>query len=117
MIRIVFILLILQSLQVKAQKGASIVYEYRRERTVTIKQLLAINDSVAFETVTYNRGSEVKYKKPLGSGFRSHNTYIDRARNLVLTQSQPYNRPRYLVEDTVLKFNWTLVEGEQVILG
>jgi GLPGLI family protein len=117
MIRILFLLLILQSLHVKAQKGASVVYEYRREGNLTIKQLLAVNDSVAFETITYNKGSDVKYKKPLGSGFGSHNAYIDRARNLVLTQSQPYNRPRYLVKDTVLKFSWTLVEGEQEILG
>ena len=117
MIRAFSILLLLFSFQSHAQKGVTVIYEFKRGGEVTIKQLLAVRDSVSFETVVYSRGSEVKYKKPLGAGFRSHNRYIDKARNLVLTQSQPMSRSKYLIEDTVQKLEWTFVDEEREILG
>lgn len=110
----------LLTLPMLAQKKLSVVYtSQNRNDTGFIynKQLLAINDSVSFQTTTFLRGKDIPYSLPLGSGFGSHNTYIDHSGNLMLTQSQPHGRSKQLIEDTVHKSSWKLLEGEKEILG
>jgi GLPGLI family protein len=102
-----------------AQKKLSVVYEINNggSEFKNTKHLLAINDSVSFSTIIFHRNKETKYSKPLGSGFSSHDTYIDLKRNLVLFQSKPFNHPEYLVTDTIKKLAWETADGEKEVLG
>ena len=102
-----------------AQKQLTVIYEGTNNNDgVNIsKYLLAINDSVAYTTTISHRGKEYKYAIPLGSGFFSHDTYVNLPANQILRQSEPYGRGRYLVEDTIKKLAWQDAEGEKLILG
>src|SRR5829696_900264 len=110
MCRTCLFLLFLLPLYAVAQDGVSVTYETRsmKDSTLYLRQLLVVNNSISFEAVTYNRGANYKVKRPLGSSFESHNQYTDLSRNLVLWQSQPYNKPKYLVTDTIEKYNWNM---------
>ena len=102
-----------------SQKSIVAVYDffYKTDTFNKSKHLLAIDDSIAFSTIILNRDKEYKPKEPLGSGFQSHDTYINLAKNLRLSQSEPYGRGKYLITDTVEKLDWQSAEGEKEILG
>jgi GLPGLI family protein len=117
--RYIFIFLVFAAQQSLAQKGVSVVYEYQYRESSLDKLLilLAVNDTVSFQTTIASRNKNTRYKKPLGSGFQSHDMYLHSVRNLALSQSHFEGRKKYLVVDTIIKYNWVEAEGEQEILG
>lgn len=119
MIRLLFLFLLFGACGASAQTKYSIVYGFGEASNGQFphESFLAIDDSVAFSTTIKIRHQKSSLQSPLGSKFRSHNCYVNLAKKLKLTQSQPYNGPRYLVKDTLEKIDWLAVEGEQNILG
>lgn len=98
-----------------SQKEFSVIYQADNSSKTTL--LLAINDSVSFGTVIGSNGKTYKYKLPLGSGFASHNTFVNLAESKRLWQSEPFGRKKFLVEDTVKRLEWKTAEGQKIILG
>jgi len=77
--------------------------------------LHAANDSVSYTAQTKLDGAKQKY--PLGSEFIVHSLYINRANGLRLEQRRPGTGTKYLIVDTIKKWNWVYLDSTKNILG
>lgn len=100
-----------------AQNGYSVLYERQTLQGIpssSFKQRLVIKDSVSYEYFFQYRDDG---KKPYGSMFRLHSTYKNISSHLMLSQSEPASKGRYLITDTIHKLNWNLLSDEKIVLN
>jgi GLPGLI family protein len=75
---------------------------------------LLINDSKSYG---YNSQLSGKRNAPLGKRFLMHSTYRDIKKKEILSQSQPYNRGKYLIIDTLPDLKWQIGFESKIILN
>lgn len=96
------------------QFNGSIIYNNDNK---PVKIFVAINDSSSFTSYTSLREAALKKDKQVGDKFRSHNTYQNKNQNLLLFQSHLDGKTKYLVYDSLPKWEWHLVDTSKTILG
>lgn len=102
-----------------AQKQYNILYEIKRwfpqygKFLPVLHSRLLINDTLSYE---YPFDGKDDVKPPYGKKFRWHSTYKNIPSNLMLSQSEPRDKPRFLIFDTIPKIQWELVDEEKSIL-
>jgi len=103
-----------------AQESYNITYVYLRWYPVyskflsTINSRLLIKDSISYE---YSYGDRDDVKSPYGKKFRGHSRYKNISSKLLLSQSEPMGKPRYLIMDTIPTIKWDLHEEEKSVLN
>ncbi len=103
-----------------AQTNYQIIYQSSRwdnelgKFQPIFKKRLLINDSVSYEYTLYTPD---KLKPPYGKKFFGHTSYKNISSGLFLFQSQPMNNPKYLIEDTIPKFDWEIFPEQKIILN
>ncbi|HEY8689132.1 MAG TPA: GLPGLI family protein [Chitinophagaceae bacterium] len=103
-----------------AQKNYIILYNVTRQNPdsgkplIRFKTKLIIKDSVSYQ---YNFSVTDDVDPPYGKRYRGHSSYTNIASNLLLYQSEPMNNSRYIVVDTIQKYEWKLFNEEKVILN
>ena len=103
-----------------AQKQYNILYEIKQwfprygKFLPVIHSRLLINDSISYE---YPIDGKDDGKPPYGKKFRLHSTYKNISSNVMLSQSEPGFKPRFLISETIPKIQWELVDEEKTILN
>ncbi len=104
-----------------AQNRYTIIYELyvsHQQINKVSKLQLAINDSISYQAmIQHFNGEKYKLKEPLGSKFISHSIYTNKNKRIKLTQSHPYGRSKYLIVDTIKKYNWIIGDETKEIVG
>ncbi|HQV54451.1 MAG TPA: GLPGLI family protein [Chitinophagaceae bacterium] len=108
---------------VSAQKDLTITYESgpiaydsTKPRSGVKKLVLVIRDTISYEYGLHNN-EKLNPKKPLGSRFHWHSRYKNYSDRKVIFQSEPFQKPKYCVSDTLKEIQWELMGGEKFILG
>lgn len=97
-------------------ESSPIVYDATKPRQGVKKMILVIRDTVSYE-YGLNNNEKLNPKKPLGSRFHWHSRYKNYSDRKVIFQSEPFQKPKYCVYDTLKEIQWELMGGEKFILG
>lgn len=85
-------------------------------REINYYSMLVINDSASYFFSVTDINEKLP-KTPYGSKFRGHSVYVDTKKGISLSQSEPRNYSKLLIQDSLMNDLWILEDEEKIISG